>query len=244
MKAVFEHAWDISIAGAREIQNRLRERVQLTPLEHIPETVAAVDVSYTRWDRMGYAVLGVFQIQYDNRKNPVALQDLLIETVSGAVAFPYIPGYLSFREIPMLLPLFERIDLDFDVMLVDGVGIAHPRRLGLAAHLGLLFDKPSIGCAKSRLVGDYREPGMNKGASSPLYIENREVGTVLRSRRNCRPLFVSPGHKCTVADAARLVLSLCFNYRLAEPIRRVDQMSKQLRKTIQKVGEHDEEVVS
>ncbi len=244
MKPVFEHAWDISIAGAREIQNRLRERVQLTPLEHIPETVAAVDVSYTRWDRMGYAVLGIFQIQYDNRENPVALQDLLVETVSGAVAFPYIPGYLSFREIPMLLPLFERIDLDFDVMLVDGVGIAHPRRLGLAAHLGLLFDKPSIGCAKSRLVGDYREPGMNKGASSPLYIENREVGTVLRSRCNCRPLFVSPGHKCTVADAARLVLSLCFNYRLAEPIRRVDQMSKQLRKTIQKVGEHDEEVVS
>lgn len=244
MKPVFEHAWDISIAEAREIQNRLREQVQLTPLKKLPKTVAAVDVSYTRWDRMGYAVLGIFEILYDNRKSPVTLKELLIETMTGAVAFPYIPGYLSFREIPMLLPLFERIDLDFDVMLVDGVGIAHPRGLGLAVHLGLLFDKPSIGCAKSRLIGDYREPGLNKGDTSPLYIDKRRVGTVIRSKHNCRPLFVSPGHKCTVADAARLVLSLCFNYRLAEPIRQVDLMSKQLRKTIHKSGEWNEKVIS
>lgn len=244
MKPVFEHAWDISIAEAREIQNRLRERVQLTPLKKLPKIVAAVDVSYTRWDRMGYAVLGIFEILYDNRKSPVALKELFIEKVIGAVAFPYIPGYLSFREIPMLLPLFERVDMNVDVIMADGVGIAHPRGLGLAAHLGLLFNKPSIGCAKSKLIGDYREPGLNKGDTAPLYIDNRRVGTVLRSKRNCRPLFVSPGHKCSVADAGRLVLSLCFDYRLAEPIRRVDLMSKQLRKTIHKAGVCDEKVIS
>ena len=181
---------------------------------------------------MGYAVLGIYRVVYDNKANRNTLKEMLIETMSGTVKFPYIPGFLGFREIPMLLPLFKRIDLDIDLIIADGVGIAHPRGLGLASHLGLLFDKPSIGCAKSKLIGNYNEPGLEKGKYSDLFVKEQVVGTVLRSKNNCKPLFVSPGNKCTIDDARNVVLNLCFNYRLCEPIRWVDSLSKQLRKSI------------
>jgi len=232
MIPVIKHSWKVTVAEAREIQNQLKNQLTLIPLTEMPNTIAAVDVSYTRWDHMGYAVLGIYRVEYDNEARRNRLQEVLIETLSGTVEFPYIPGYFSFREIPMLLPLFERIDLDIDLIIADGVGIAHPRGLGLASHLGLLFDKPSIGCAKSKLIGNYNEPGLEKGKYSDLFAKEQVVGTVLRSKNNCKPLFVSPGNKCTIDDARNVVLNLCFNYRLCEPIRWVDSLSKQLRKSI------------
>ena len=232
MVPVIHHPWNVSVSEAREIQNQLKDRLTLIPLTEMPNTIAAVDVSYTRWDHMGYAVLGIYQVVYDNEAHRNGLKEVLIETLSGTVDFPYIPGFLSFREIPILLPLFERIDLDFDLIIADGVGIAHPRGLGLASHLGLLFDKPGIGCAKSKLIGNYREPGLEKGKYSDLIVNERVVGTVLRSKYNCKPLFVSPGNKCSIDDARTIVSDLCFNYRLCEPIRRVDILSKQLRKSM------------
>lgn len=231
MIPVIDHPWNVSVSEARKIQNNLKNYVSLTSMEKMPTMIAAVDVSYTRWDQIGYAVLGIYKVEYDNEFREVQLQELLIETRTGMVEFPYVPGYLSFREIPMLMPLFQRIDMDIDLIIADGVGIAHPRGIGLASHLGLIFDRPSIGCAKSKLIGNYLEPGLEKGAHSDLFIKERIIGSVLRSKRQCKPLFVSPGHKCTIDDARKIVLSLCFNYRLCEPIRRVDAISKQLRKS-------------
>jgi deoxyribonuclease V len=232
MIPVIEHPWNVTVAEARDIQNRLKSRLTLTPLKKLPDTLAAVDVSYTRWDHMGYAVLGIYRIEYDNEARPAALKELLIETLTGTVEFPYVPGYLSFREIPMLLPLFRRIDMEIDLIITDGVGIAHPRGIGLASHLGLLFDKPSIGCAKSKLIGNYQEPGPEKGDFSDLLWKERVIGAVLRSKRNCKPLFISPGNRCSIEDARTIVESLCFNCRLCEPIRLADNISKQVRKSV------------
>ncbi len=231
MVPVIQHPWKVSIAEARNIQKQLYSQIKLEPIEPLPKTVVAVDVSYTRWDKMGYAVLGIFTAQADNDEDSIMLKEELIETFSGHVDFPYVPGFLSFREIPMLLPLFERINGEIDLIITDGVGIAHPRGLGLAAHLGLIFDIPSIGCAKSKLVGNYIEPGIEKGEYSDLYYKDHILGSVLRSKRRCRPLFVSPGYRCTIGDARKIILKFCTKYRICEPIRRVDAMSKILRKS-------------
>jgi deoxyribonuclease V len=230
MKPVINHSWDVTIPEAREIQNKLANQLVQKPLPVSIKTIAAVDVSYTRWDRMGYAVLGIFSLVYDNKYNQYILKDKCILTAIDRVNFPYVPGYLSFREIPLLLTLFDQVDQPIDVIIADGAGIAHPRGMGLAAHLGLIFDLPSVGSAKSKLIGHYAEPGKRKGESTDLLINNRVVGKVLRSKDNCKPLFVSPGNKSTVDDAVNLILRLCFRYRICEPIRIVDQESKVLRK--------------
>ncbi len=230
MEAVISHPWNVTIQQAKEIQISLSKKVLLKPLRKKIRLIAAVDVSYTRWDKQGYAVLGIFSINYDNSGRFIGIKEETIFTRKDRVIFPYVPGYLSFREIPMLLPLFKKVDTIPDVLLVDGVGIAHPRRFGLAAHLGVLYDIPSIGCAKSRLVGIYKEPAAKKGSLSKLIFKEEEVGVVLRSKDNCKPLFVSPGNKCNVKSAARIVLKCCSKYRLTDPIRRVDAISKEIRK--------------
>lgn len=231
MKPVINHRWDVTIPEAREIQNEFANRLVQAPLPATIKTIAAVDVSYTRWDRLGYAVLGIFSLTRDNKYNQLVLKEECILTGIDRVNFPYVPGYLSFREIPLLLPLFEKVDQPIDVIIADGAGIAHPRGMGLAAHLGLIFDLPSVGSAKSRLIGEYAEPGKRKEDNADLLIDNRVVGKVLRSKDNCKPLFVSPGNKSTVDDAMNLILRLCFKYRICEPIRIVDLKSKELRKS-------------
>jgi len=231
MQPVIRHRWDVTIPEAREIQNELAKRLIQKPLPVSIKRIAAVDVSYTRWDRRGYAVLGIFSLARDNKYDQFILKDECILTGIDHVSFPYVPGYLSFREIPLLLTLFDKVDQPIDVIIADGAGTAHPRGMGLAAHLGLIFDLPSVGCAKSRLIGEYTEPGKRKGDSTDLLINNRVVGKVLRSKDNCKPLFVSPGNKSTVDDALNLILRLCFKYRICEPIRIVDQKSKELRKS-------------
>ncbi len=233
MLPVINHPWNVKISDARDIQSQLRRQVILTPLSDPIRTIAAVDVSYTWWDKIGYAVLGIFSVINDNGNEAFTIKEELIKTRIDSVNFPYVPGYFSFREIPILLPLFEKTGTKIDLIIVDGQGIAHPRGMGLASHLGLLFDVPSIGCAKSKLIGEYSEPGMHKGDYSDLHIKNRIVGAVLRSKEKCRPLFVSPGYKCTIEDARKMILKLCSKYRLCEPIRRVDGISKTLRKSMQ-----------
>ena len=149
--------------------------------------------------------------------------DLEVIETAGHVArarFPYVPGYLSFREIPVLLGAFRKIRRRPDLVVCDGQGVAHPRRFGLASHLGLVLGMPSIGCAKSRLVGDHDEPRRERGSSVPLIFEGREVGAVVRTRDGVAPLYVSPGHRIDVEGAARLVLSCCRGVRLPEPTRR------------------------
>jgi deoxyribonuclease V len=159
--------------------------------------------------------------------------------VDSASAFlensiPYVPGYLSFREIPVLLEAYEKLRVLPDVWLVDGAGIAHPRRIGLAAHFGVLLDVPAVGVAKSRLVGRHDDLPAEKGSSVPLEDEKtgEVIGTVLRSRSGVKPLFVSPGHRVSIETAPEVVLSCCTRYRLPEPTRAAHNMVTELKKTM------------
>ena len=145
------------------------------------------------------------------------------------VSFPYVPGYLSFREGPALLAAVRRLQLRPDLWLFDGQGIAHPRGFGLAAHIGVLLDRPSVGCAKSRLVGAHDPPGVRRGQSTPLFLDGRPVGAVLRTRDGVRPLYVSVGHRIALRAAVRWVLACC-RHRVPEPIRLAEQLVNQLKR--------------
>ena len=156
----------------------------------------------------------------------------LVETVtaSAKLTFPYIPGLLSFREAPACLAAVRKLTSKPDLFLIDGQGIAHPRRLGLAAHLGLFLDKPTVGCAKSRLTGTFDEPAPEKGASSSLYDGEEVIGAVVRTRSNVKPLFISVGHRCRLEDAIRLTLACTTKYRLPEPTRLAHQTVGRLKR--------------
>jgi deoxyribonuclease V len=177
--------------------------------------VAGADIAYDpRRDRLLAAVL-VFRLPGLD----------LVETsqVARQVRFPYVPGLLSFREAPPLLEAWDRLTRKPDLLVCDGQGIAHPRGLGLASHLGLLIGVPTIGCAKSRLVGAHDAVGSRRGDRTPLRYEGKVVGAVVRTRTRVRPLYVSPGHLIGIPAATRWVLELCRGYRLPEPTRLADQ---------------------
>jgi deoxyribonuclease V len=150
------------------------------------------------------------------------------------VNFPYIPGLLSFREAPACLAAIEKLTTIPDCFIVDGQGIAHPRRLGIASHLGLFLDIPTIGCAKSRLIGDFAPPPSRKGSTSPLTDKGAIIGSVVRTRSNVKPVFVSIGNRCRLCDAVRIVLDCCAKYRLPEPSRLAHQMVTRLKISIRK----------
>jgi deoxyribonuclease V len=146
------------------------------------------------------------------------------------VPFPYIPGLLSFRECPAVLQAWDKLMVRPDCIMCDGQGIAHPRRLGIASHLGLWLDIPSIGCAKSLLVGTYREPGPTRGSIEPLIHRKEHVGAILRTKNNVSPVFVSQGHKITLQKAVELVLASCTKYRLPEPTRQAHLLVNEVRR--------------
>ena len=139
--------------------------------------------------------------------------------------FPYVPGLLSFRELPAVLEALDTLRHRPDLVLCDGQGIAHPRRFGIACHLGVLRDLPAIGVGKSRLVGEFEEPGRAKGSYAPLHHRGEQIGAVLRSRDGVRPLFVSPGHRVSIGSSVRYVLDCCTRYRLPEPVRAADRLA-------------------
>lgn len=146
--------------------------------------------------------------------------------VEAPVSFPYVPGLLSFREIPALAQAFAMVRTTPDLLLVDGQGYAHPRRFGIACHLGVLLDIPAIGCAKSRLCGQEATPGPARGATAELIDDGELIGLVLRTRDGVKPVYVSVGHRIGLESAAAWVLRLCRGHRLPEPIRLADQLSK------------------
>ena len=162
----------------------------------------------------------------------VSLPDLQIISsyyATDAIRFPYIPGLLSFREVPVLIKIFREIPGNFEVLLCDGQGIAHPRRFGIACHLGTLLNKPALGCAKSRLTGRFEEPGNAKGSFSKLYQGNEQLGVVLRTRTGVKPVFVSPGHQLDFDTAREIALNSVTRYRIPEPVRFAHQKVNQLR---------------
>jgi deoxyribonuclease V len=206
----------ISVPEACSRQERLAKKVQLLPLKHEPRFVAGVDAAFSAELVFAAACLYSFP----------GLALIEQRTAVRKLAFPYVPGFLAFREGPAIISALKSLTRDPDLILVDGQGIAHPRRFGIASYIGVLLDIPTIGCAKSRLIGDFDVPGSKRGCWSPLFVEDRIVGAVVRTRDKVRPVFVSPGHKTDVKSAIKLTLSCISNYRIPEPIRCADTLSR------------------
>ncbi len=206
------HSWNLSPQEAIALQKRLASSVVLKPLPEEITLVAGADVGYPR--RHDRAVAAVATYSYPG----LELRELV--RFQGKFFYPYVPGLLSFREIPLLLRAFERLREEPDVVLCDGQGTAHPRRLGLASHLGLWLNLPTVGCAKTRLVGTHGRVGPRRGQYRSLLYQGDKVGVVLRTRTKVKPLYVSPGHLAEAESSRKLVEGCCIQYRLPEPIRR------------------------
>jgi deoxyribonuclease V len=205
------HNWDITSEKAIVLQRTLAKQVKIRPFEKKIKSVAGVDCGFTKDKKNIVACIVVLSARtFENIETVYAIKP---------VTFPYIPGLLSFREAPVCIAAAEKLKIIPDCIIVDGQGVAHPRRLGLACHLGLFFDIPTIGCAKSRLIGEFKMPATQKGSTSPLKDKNEIIGSVVRTRSNVKPVFVSVGHKCRLSDAVRVVLECCVKYRLPEPSR-------------------------
>jgi deoxyribonuclease V len=206
----------VTLAEARALQEALAGSVLLKPLAREPRSIGAVDAAYAGEITCAAAV----SCRYDT------LAPLTERVVVRETSFPYLPGYFWLREAPPLLDAIAALQPRPDLLLVDGQGIAHPRRFGIACHLGVLTGIPSIGCAKSHLIGSYREPGREKGEWSPLEEDGTVVGAVLRTRTDVRPLFISPGHLITLEQAVAVVLHCCTDCRLPEPMRLADRAAR------------------
>ena len=203
------HSWDVSPEEARQIQNRLRTQVVTTDRFGTINTVAGVDIGLKKdIARASVVVLNFPELR--------VVDSVVTES---PVRFPYIPGLLSFREIPPLLIAFSQLQTEPDLVIVDGQGIAHPRRFGLASHLGLVLDKPTIGCAKSRLWGRYEEPDSEQGAYTYLTDKDEVIGAAVRTRTNIRVVYVSIGHRISLDSARTWTLACCQGYRLPETTR-------------------------
>ena len=212
--------WPGDIAQAAKIQDALAAKVRLRPLRKHPKLIAGVDAAFS--DRLVFAAACLF-----------SLPDLELIDESGAVEtlrFPYVPGFLTFREGPAIVAAVKALAAKPELILVDGHGTAHPRRIGIASHLGILLDTPTIGCAKSRLVGGRKEPGPKKGDWVPLVDAGETVGAVVRTKAGVRPVFVSPGHMVDLAGSVALVLETVGRFRIPEPLRRADARSRTIKR--------------
>jgi deoxyribonuclease V len=211
-EAGLTHPWDLAPRDAVAWQNRLRDRV--VAHDDLPERiehVAGVDVGFEDGGRITRAAVAVLRCP---ELIPVARAVARLPT-----AFPYVPGLLSFRELPAVLAAVRQLETPPDLFLCDGQGLAHPRRFGIACHLGVLLDAPSIGVAKTRLCGTFGEPPEPRGAWTPLRERGEVIGAVLRTRRNVKPLFVSIGHRVSLETAVHWVLACTTRFRLPEPTR-------------------------
>ncbi len=203
------HSWDVTPEEARRIQNGLRTQVIRTDRFGRINTVAGVDIGLKKdIARASVVVLSFPELQ--------VVDSVVTES---PVRFPYIPGLLSFREIPPLLTAFTQLQTEPDLVIVDGQGIAHPRRFGLASHLGLVLDKPTIGCAKSRLCGRYEEPESEQDSYTYLMDKGEVIGAVVRTRKNVQVVYISIGHRISLDSARTLTLACCRGYRLPETTR-------------------------
>jgi deoxyribonuclease V len=218
--ATFSHAWNPSPSQAVALQEQLAGRVIRKSGIRLRKirTVAGVDAQYR--DGLTTAAVVVVDIE--------SLAPVAWGASSRWINFPYIPGLLSFREGPAVVEALTKLRFQPDVLIFDGHGIAHPRRFGLASHIGLLLDRPAIGCAKHLLVGRYAAPGVEKGKYTYLKENGETIGAVLRSRSKVKPIYVSIGHRMNLSDCIRIILQCCRRYRLPEPIRLADQLARKL----------------
>ena len=211
MKVERLHSWQVSQAQALDIQRRLAEQVSKSSEVITPQFIAGVDISAGK--AQGIATGAVVVLNYPELR--------LVETkvAEGKLDLPYIPGLLSFREAPLTLAACQKLTITPDLILVDGQGIAHPRRMGLASHLGLFLNTPTIGCAKSLLCGKYKEPGIEPGSYAEVVDRGEVIGVALRTKLGTKPVYVSIGHKVDLQTAIYWVMNCCLGYRLPEPTR-------------------------
>lgn len=210
-------------AEAKEIQLKLVRRVSELPALSLKDVrlVGGADCSYVKRSPVGYATIVVCEYP--------SLEVIEISGMSGSIDFPYVPGLLSFRELPLLERAWNALKNKPDILICDGQGRAHPRRFGLACHVGVALGVPTVGCAKSRLVGEHREASMKRGSAVSLYDGKERIGKVVRTRDGVKPLYVSIGHKVSLDQSVRLVLNLARNYRQPEVIRLAHQEVNRLR---------------
>lgn len=211
MNISYLHGFDLTPSEAIKLQSELAPIVERTNKLKRVRLIAGVDVSLGRQGGEGRAAIVV--IEYPSLR--IVSQSIYTDIVR----MPYIPGLLSFREMPLILPALEALSIEPDLMIVDGQGIAHPRRLGLAAHLGLFTNIPTIGCAKSRLCGEHTEVGIEQGNHVDLLDDNQVIGSVVRTKTNTKPVYVSIGNMISLETAIEWVLKLNKGYRITEPVR-------------------------
>ena len=218
------HEWAMTPKEAVELQKSLRERVRLEPLTKSIRTIAGADISFNKFSPVVYAGLVVMRLP--------SLEVIEEVGVVSETRFPYVPGLLSFRESPSVLEAWSKLKTEPDAVMFDGQGIAHPRRVGIASHVGLIINRPTLGCAKSVLVGKYEEPGPERGSWTELVDpkNNETVGAAVRTKTKVQPIFVSPGHLIDFEGARQLTLLADGGYRQPEPTRRAHLLVNALRR--------------
>jgi deoxyribonuclease V len=225
MKSVLGTNWNLTPRQAMRLQERLRERLVLEDRLDRARFVAGADVAFDPETNTAFAGVIVYRFP--------ELEEVERRMACRRLRFPYVPGLLSFRESPVLLAALRLLRTEPDVILVDGHGLAHPRRFGIACHLGLLLDKPAIGCAKSLLVGEHPEPGIRAGSTALLTLEGEPVGVVLRTRDRVKPIYVTQGHRVSLATAVEIVKACLDGFRIPRPTREADHYVRTLRQAYQ-----------
>jgi deoxyribonuclease V len=227
MNPKMQTCWDLTPREAMRLQEALRGRVVLEDRFEDIRYVAGADLAFD--PETGMAFAGVIVYRFPE------LEEVERRMTRRKLRFPYVPGLLSFRESPVLIAAFARLRTQPDLILIDGHGRAHPRRFGIACHLGVIFDKPTIGCAKSLLVGEHEEPGVRAGATTPLMLDGERVGMVLRTREHVKPIYVTTGHRVGLESAVTLVKQCLDGFRIPKPTREADRYVRQLRRAYQQV---------
>lgn len=225
MKPKIRSRWDLSPREAMRVQEELREQLILEDGFAAIRYVAGADLAFDPATDLAFAGVIVYRFP--------AMEEVERRSSQRRLRFPYVPGLLSFRETPVLLSAFARLKTEPDLILIDGHGRAHPRRFGIACHIGVLFDKPTIGCAKSLLVGEFHEPGAKRGANTALVFQGEQVGVVLRTRDNVKPIFVTQGHRVSLETAVRVVEKCLDGFRIPRPTREADHYVRKLREAFQ-----------
>jgi deoxyribonuclease V len=206
--------WSALVAEWKAVQGRLRKRMIIAPLDPLPRFVAGADCAFSSDKQTVFAAAVV----YDRETQRV----IEVAHATRAAEFPYLPTFLSFREGPAIQQAIRALKHEFGAILFDGQGYAHPRRCGIASHLAIELDRPGVGVGKSRLLGTFGKLASKAGATAPLMDDDEQIGVVLRTQKNLRPVFVSVGHRVDLASAVKLVLACCTRYRIPEPTRQAD----------------------
>jgi len=222
---------ELNLAEAKAIQSELRERIIIEPFSKPVVTIAGADISLNRFSEIIFA--GIVVLRYSD------LQPIAYSLVQSKTTFPYTPGFLAFREVPALMQALQQMPTRPDILMIDGHGIAHPRRMGIAAHFGALTGMPTMGCAKKILFGKWQEPGDQKGDYAPIVSKEEIIGYALRSKFKTNPVFISPGNKMSLQDSLNFAVRCAGNYRLLEPTRRAHEFVNLFRTGKLEPGYHE-----